>query len=647
MGRWNYQDAQIAASQESRAAALNLHKKIQARLREEDAKEVELMPFISEPERRKHGPSTTTDELLDLFGVQAMSSSNPRTLTSPTTMADGVVRLNDEYPQSAERPVHIVPVAANSPGLTCQNIPGCNSSVYPTEAVDERGSTLRQVAELPAMVDLDVSDNHEIAQARRVGRLTALDHLAYRAASVVEISPSDEKHAANVVENIIGADVLASGVIPPTPMCESEVVSRNGRDYKSSTVYVPHLRLDVGERPNASTYRSYGVPIHADMPKPYKGYYDLTTHIAKNFQRLEYETAAHYRDTEFEWAKKILAPVIRQITGQDHFYHYKVEQAVPKDWFPVGAPYPPRYAATTKMKEKDPRSVGNQMKAFGYRFYCDHRWLCGCLETCTIRREYAFEPTKAVYSIELTSGRHRLVCNHLTTYNTTQSAKEEDVAGLHPAVDMFLRQTIRANRTVTFGEIQKQLVAYLRVETGLHCSYPLAVPNLTHFLPCCRGRHHCTHTLTYEVAGANPHFGRAQSMPNAVRCNLNAKGIDGTQGWTDKECLVTPPVAVTLHQMAVLQGGSVSGTHRLEPELARQVAQATKNYKSKLYGFQTNVDLGLPDDPSVAEYTEVFEGENLYAAWERFANPQSPDQRYCIELFQCTVQSSNSAPAYI
>ena len=91
----------------------------------------------------------------------------------------------------------------------------------------------------------------------------------------------------------------------------------------------------------------------------------------------------------------------------------------------------------------------------------------------------------------------------------------------------------------------------------------------------------------------------------------------------------------------------MSGTHRLEPELARQVAQATKDYKSKLHGFQTNVDLGLPDDPSVAEYTEVFEGENLYAAWERFANPQSPDQRYCIELFQCTVQSSNSAPAYI
>ena len=246
MGRWNYEAAQIAASLESGAAALNLHKKIQARLREEDAVEIELMPFISETERRKHGSTTTTDDLLDLFGVQAMSSSNPRTLTSPTTMADGVVRLNDEYPQSAERPVHIVPVAANSPGLTCQNIPGTNSSVYQTEAVEERGSTLRRVAELPAMVDLDVSDNHDIAQARRVGRLTALDHLAHRAASVVEISPSDEKHAANVVENIIGADVLASGVIPPTPMCEAEVVSRNGRDNKSSAVYVPHLRLDGG-----------------------------------------------------------------------------------------------------------------------------------------------------------------------------------------------------------------------------------------------------------------------------------------------------------------------------------------------------------------------------------------------------------------
>jgi hypothetical protein len=80
--------------------------------------------------------------------------------------------------------------------------------------------------------------------------------------------------------------------------------------------------------------------------------------------------------------------------------------------------------------------------------------------------------------------------------------------------------------------------------------------------------------------------------------------------------------------MALLQGGSVSGTHRLEPELALQVKQKTKDYKSTLHGFKTNVESGLPDHPSLAEYTEVFEADNLYAAWERFANPQNPAERY-------------------
>ena len=72
----------------------------------------------------------------------------------------------------------------------------------------------------------------------------------------------------------------------------------------------------------------------------------------------------------------------------------------------------------------------------------------------------------------------------------------------------------------------------------------------------------------------------------------------------------------------------MSGAHRLEPELARQVAQRTKDYKSMFHGFKTNVDPGLPDHPSLAEYTEVFEADNLYAAWERFANPKNPAERY-------------------
>jgi len=463
------------------------------------------------------------------------------------------------------------------------------------------------------MDEFDVCANHVIAEARRKLRTTPLQHRVHHAASVVEISP-EANQATNVRQNIIGADVLASGVIPPTPICETEVAFRKGRDIKSSAMYVQHLRLDVGECPKDYTYRSYGAPIHADMPKPYKGFYDLTAHFARKFERPEYDSASHYRDTEFEWAKVILAPVIRQITGQDYFYRYKVDQAVPKDWFPTGAPYPPRYPATERMLKNNPKAVGKQMKAFGYRYYCDHRWLCGCLETCTIRREYAFAPTKAVYSIELTSGRHRIVCNHLTTYNTTQSAKDEDVPWLHPAIDMFLRATIRADRNVTFGEIQKQLGTYLRKETGLHCSYPLAVAGVTHMLPCCRGRNHCTHAFTYEVTGANPHFARAQGMPVPVHRNITAKGIDGTQGWTARDCLVTPQVAVTLHQIAILQGGSMSGTHRLEPELAKQVRQVMKDHKCKFYGFQTNEDLGLPDDPSIAEYTEVFETDNLYAA---------------------------------
>ena len=114
------------------------------------------------------------------------------------------------------------------------------------------------------------------------------------------------------------------------------------------------------------------------------------------------------------------------------------------------------------------------MAAFGVKYYCDHRWTSGCLEEAVIKREYAFDKVRAVYSLELSTGRHRMACNHATAKNTFTSAPGDVVAALHPAADMYLRKRLRANPKEVSRVLLSDLAQYLRRTTSLHCSYPVA-----------------------------------------------------------------------------------------------------------------------------------------------------------------------------
>ena len=299
----------------------------------------------------------------------------------------------------------------------------------------------------------------------------------------------------------IGDDVLASGILSPVPIPEVEVKHlRAGgpsrcNSKRSSPVYMQHERLPQGVCPEPNTYRSYGVA--PQLPEiPFKGFYDLTDKLERMGMTTQWATAIQYRDGEFEAAKRLLAPVIRHLTGEDYFFEFKVDAEWPRFWARTGMVYPP-----TKSK-----NCNVVLDAFGYRYSCDHKWSSGCLETAFIKREYAFSSTRSIYSLALSRGRHRIACNHSNCGNTTHSCPNEKIAKMHPAVDMYIRKEIRNNPKITYRKLEAGLAIHIRSATGLHCSFPRDGSRDTSAGTGKGGKSICTHQDTYQVVANNPHY---------------------------------------------------------------------------------------------------------------------------------------------
>ena len=486
-----------------------------------------------------------------------------------------------------------------------------------------------EASAITRLPDFDAGSNHlQQAAFRKTRRALWEDHEPHL--PIVEQSPSPigegvRSPAVTPGRHKIGDDVLASGIIQPVTIPEELVMHlRSGgrsrcKSKQSSPVYMQHGRLSHGSCPEPGTFRAYGV-VPSFPIIPFKGFYDLTENLANLGIGAQWDNAEHYRYNEFEAARQLLAPVIRHLTGGDYFFEFKIEAECPKGW--VGGVYPP----TNRRKSKV------ELGAFGYRYKCDHKCSSGCLETAAIYREYAFSSTRSIYSLELTRGRHRIACNHCNSGNTTQSGPKEKIAKMHPAVDMYIREAIRNNPKTTYRQLEAGLSTYLRSATGLHCSFPRD-----------GGRHKssgrgkgdksiCTHLKTYQVVAENPHYGGAQDMPPAVWKKLTAKGLDGSQKVTSAWCQVTPEVAVPLHHMTLSSGASNSCTHKFEPELQKQVKEKSKEYKAQFGGFKSNVAAGLPNNASIGEHEEVFARDNLFAAWEKFANPAVGQKRIKLGL---------------
>ena len=429
-------------------------------------------------------------------------------------------------------------------------------------------------------------------------------------------SPRPDKSPLGIPE-----DVRMSGLIPLSALPADRVAAVRG-----STVpnYSTHAALRVSEEAPWGSCRQWGaLPSECGRPpEPFKAYYDLTDHLEYRGVSGLHLTAQAFMENEFTAALELISPIIRDITGEDYFYGTDgssplVDQVTPQSWNSGKQPYPPRHTKRRK-----------SMAAFGVKYFCDHRWTSGCLETAVIKREYAFDKTRAIYSLELSTGRHRIACNHATAKTTFTSAPGDVVAALHPAADMYLRKRLRANPKVVSRDLLLELAQYLRRTTSLHCSYPVddsVVLQGSH-----RGRNRCAHLQTLRLVSENEHFEGCNYMPATIRRSLSGKGLGLPAGVLRQTCNVTPDVGVALYPMMVLNGQSLSGSYTLEPEAEKQAQLAVTKYRKEFGGDKRKrdeCDNGMPATHTLRDVHDTFLGKNLFQAWREFAFPSEGAKR--------------------
>ena len=109
------------------------------------------------------------------------------------------------------------------------------------------------------------------------------------------------------------------GLITPPALPEERVAGFRGL---TRSTYPKHAALSVGEAAPWGSCRQWGtLPAQCGKPpEPFKAYYDLTDQLELRGVSGVPLTAQAFMEKEFMAALELIAPIIRDITGEDYFY---------------------------------------------------------------------------------------------------------------------------------------------------------------------------------------------------------------------------------------------------------------------------------------------------------------------------------------
>ena len=233
--------------------------------------------------------------------------------------------------------------------------------------------------------------------------------------------------------------VVSSIASPPRPVHDGvrkeKTPTAAGNDNVLSTPESHLTPSPLQQPPDSSQTNNLsptsGIPIFkASMPG--REIFDLTELVGLNTADEMWVTAHVYYEKKFKRVMELLRDEIRRAAGEDYYYHTTFCKFIPAKCFSKTQLWPPRYPPSKKGGLE-----GAVMPSFGVRYHCDHFRISGCEEYLTVRREYELDPSREIYSIELSTGLHRMACVHLPTYNN------KNITGiapaLHPAADLYLR----------------------------------------------------------------------------------------------------------------------------------------------------------------------------------------------------------------
>ena len=347
-----------------------------------------------------------------------------------------------------------------------------------------------------------------------------------------------------------------------------------------------HMRLE--EHP-LSVPHAEGAPAPTGLHRPFWREFNLTEHLlTARGEPSHVVSAQQFKEGDFALAVDILGPVIRQVSGADHFACMLKPRAHPRGWWADKQHWPPTYSKKT-------------MPRFGAIYRCDYHRCAGCPVTLTIMREFARHPDQFVFSLEISTAPHRHACNHARTFNTKTLGPGVYLPALHPVVDSFLRAQARANPRVAPSAVMPLLVEHLQNTTHLHCQLCHAedTTDVAYKASRLKDAPLCFHQSTHMHLARLPSFLGADRLPGIVR---------GTAGCTTRD------VYVKVHHMLMEDGHAASGTYGMQVLNREQIQRTLLDYKHK-FGGASALNGAMPANGSMKEHYRSFESENLYLYW--------------------------------
>ena len=344
--------------------------------------------------------------------------------------------------------------------------------------------------------------------------------------------------------------------------------------------------------------------------------FDLTDEMRGAKPRMKWVTANSYYHFEFLHAVEVLAPRLKLLPGGEFFWKKKRNCVVPKSWTNGGQGFPPKHPNTATV-----------MKRFGLRYRCDHFSRSGCPIEMTIRREHFRDKTRDLYSVQFSKGHHLMACNHLATTNPETLTR---VPGLHPVIDMWIRDKVAANTDARVGyvysDLEQSLKQHLMTVTALHCELPMAGPN--YIFGCDRSKSEnklCCHQLTYAHVARLPSFSRAQAMPPTEL-------VPQRVGYSSVPYEATCRKYTQINHFLLKDSHSKNGNHQFGPEVLRQIKACIASYNKQLRGDHV-ISESTTVESGVGPVHACFEDQNLFVRWEKMRN-RDPKEHLNLELFE-------------
>jgi hypothetical protein len=348
---------------------------------------------------------------------------------------------------------------------------------------------------------------------------------------------------------------------------------------------------------------------------------DLTEEMRDFKPQIPWKYSNAYYHMEFVPAMAFLEKHIEEMCGGEFFWKQLHYAPVPASWKQMYQKFPGTHPKSTTL-----------MKAFGMKYRCDHFRTSGCQVTMLVQRDYAFDPSKDIFTIAIQKGHHRMACNHIGMYGQNCG---HHYPALHPVIDMYLRARVKRNTQsrlgLVYSDIAQDLKAHLRSFTTLHCE--LRHAHAAWFVDGSRDKKgaykRCSHFCNYTYVASRPGYTAASKMPSLEDAPGRVGNSPGPYQRTESRF-------VRVDHMMLEDGHSINGNHVFQFKTLCQIKTRLAHYNGLFRGDGT-VDETTTDESGVGPLHKCFQEQNLFKRWEKHMSKDPKEYKNLGPFEWCMV----------